>query len=261
MSGFNLFAVLQGSVLGYRVSLILTLSPLTLFTSLIYNRFAKITLLSTLLAGAFAQDTPSPSAFQGKWSGSTLTAFGAANPADANSLECIPNNVQIKTSSSLNIGQFPVSFSGLSASSASSGPSSYSLGAVPAKNFTWAAGPSGGPNSNAGVVKLRVSPTTLQCYWAQVSGSGSSRKLTFVTLGGANQNFATQCDPASYTAIPDVTTKPFCSSPPNSRAPLVSTTLSTFDFKGDYSGSSGVVEVMISGSAALFAAVAAAGLL
>jgi hypothetical protein len=82
-----------------------------------------------------------------------------------------------------------------------------------------------------------------------------------VTLGGANQNFATQCNPASYTAIPDVTTKPYCSSPANSRAPLVSTTLSTFDYMGDFSGSNGVVEVLIGGSAALFAAVAAAGLL
>ncbi len=214
------------------------------------------------MAGVFAQDTPSPSAFQGKWSGSTVSSFGAANPSDANSLECIPNAQQIKSSSSITIGPFPVSFSGLAASSATSGPASYSLGAVPAKNFTWAAGPTGGANGNAGIVKLRVSPTTLQCYWAQVTGSGSSRKLVFVTLGGANQNFNTQCDPASYTAIPDVTSKPFCSSPPNSRAPLVSTTLSLFDFKGDYAGgASGVREVILGGSAALFAAVAAAGLL
>jgi len=134
---------------------------------------------------------------------------------------------------------------------------------APTSNFTWSAGPSGGPSATAGVVKLRVSATELRCYYFSVSGADDKRKLTVVTLGGANANFATQCDPASYAAIPDVATKPFCASPPGSRAPLSSTVLQEYNYKGKFdssSSSSGAegAALALAAAAAAIAALAAA---
>ena len=74
-----------------------------------------------------------------------------------------------------------------------------------------------------------------------MTGSGSGRKLHVASLGGANQNFDTQCSPGSYAAIPNVGTQPYCQPAPDSRSPLVSTVLYTLDYKGkDGAGAAGL---------------------
>jgi len=85
------------------------------------------------------------------------------------------------------ISQFAVLFGGVPAGSTTQA-STFTYPAKPASNFSWAAGPTGGANASAGVVQLRVSPTTLVCVWMQISGSGSGRTLAVVVLGGAGQN-------------------------------------------------------------------------
>jgi hypothetical protein len=107
-------------------------------------------------------------------------------------------------------------------------------------------------------VQLRVSPTTLQCYFMQVTGTGNSRKLSVAVLGGAGQSYDTQCNPASYAAIPNVGSVPYCQTPSGSRSPLVSTVLHSFEFKGDASasgaGAAGLAAAAALGAAAAFLA-------
>jgi hypothetical protein len=88
---------------------------------------------------------------------------------------------------SATISQFAVAFGGVPAGSTTQA-STFTYPAREASNFSWAAGPSGGANSSAGIVQLRVSPTMLVCVWMQVTGSGSGRTLAVVVLGGAGQN-------------------------------------------------------------------------
>ena len=158
----------------------------------------------------------------------------------------------------LTIGQFSVLFSGVPAAAASQGPASFSSQAKPPANFSWAVGPSGGPSATSGVVQLRVSPTTLQCYYLSISGSGESRKLSVVVLGGAGQSYDTQCAPPSYAAIPNVATVPYCAVAPGSRSPLVSTIVQTFSYKGsDSSSGAGTASVATLAGAAVAAVLAA----
>jgi hypothetical protein len=94
----------------------------------------------------------------------------------------------------------------------------------------------------------------------QVTGSGSSRKLSVAVLGGAGQGYDQQCSSASYAAIPNLSAVPYCQAASGSRSPLVSTVLQTYDFKGDASASSagaaGLASLAVLGAAA--AALAAA---
>ena len=65
-----------------------------------------------------------------------------------------------------------------------------------------------------------------------------------------------QCNPASYAAIPNVSTVPYCQVAPGSRSPLVSTVLQTFDYKGE-AGSSGAASTGLAAAAAAIGAAAA----
>jgi hypothetical protein len=146
-------------------------------------------------------------------------------PHPLRSFECLPNNGTLSWKWSLDIGEFDVRFGAVPATASRAGASSFSFPAVPAKNFTWSA-------TNGNVVSLRTSPTTLECYWMRVKGTGSKRQLVFVSLGGAAYDWQAQCDPAQYVALPNVETQPVCISPAGSRAPYKSTILGLVDYKG-----------------------------
>jgi len=57
---------------------------------------------------------------------------------------------------------------------------------------------------------LRNAQNQIQCFYATQSGSGTSKQITIVTLGGAvyTNNFLLQCDPASYRELADCMSLP-----------------------------------------------------
>lgn len=61
------------------------------------------------------------------------------------------------------------------------------------RTYTWAA-------LNNNILMLRNAQNQIQCFYATQSGTGTSKQITIVTLGGAvyTNNYLLQCDPASY---------------------------------------------------------------
>ena len=94
--------------------------------------------------------------------------------------------------------------SGLAAATvAPGGAASYLLPAQPSTTYIFS---EWDVTDNAGVIKLYgPSPSggagPLECHWAAITGTGSSRKLTIVTLGGDAcgrvDHFECQCDARS----------------------------------------------------------------
>lgn len=89
-----------------------------------------------------------------------------------------------------------------------------------------------------------------------MTGSGTSRKLTVVTLGGAAYGWEQQCDPASYRNIPNFDTKAVCQSLPDSKAAYNTTIVGVYTTSSTQ-GSGAETTAAITATAALAAAAAA----
>ncbi len=97
---------------------------------------------------------------------------------------------------------------------------------------------------------------SLCSHYARVTGTGTGRRLTVVTLGGAAYGWEQQCDPASYQSIRNFDTKSVCESLPDSKAAYNTTIVGTYtttSTQGSDAASFGVAT--LSGLAALGAAV------
>jgi len=156
------------------------------------------------------------------------------------SYECLPNGLVATSPHTITIGTSDVTW----------GPwkewrsgTSLLFPAGTGKNFTWSA-------YDGTIAKLRTNPTTLECYYMVVSGTGKDRKLTVLTLGGASYGWTDQCAAASYSALPNVKTAPVCVVAPGSRSPLKSTVIGTYSYAGS----------AVKGSGAAGTALAAVGL-
>jgi hypothetical protein len=124
----------------------------------------------------------------------------------------MPNGATIQAKHKVTIGEFNVTYGPWSKVTLSQGAATWTFPAFAGKTFLWSA-------YSDNIMKLRTSPTTLECYWGRVEGKGSDRKLTIVTLGGAGFSWQDQCSAAAYQAIKDVEKTPYCESLPGSRAP------------------------------------------
>jgi len=68
---------------------------------------------------------------------------------------------------------------------------------------------SGSPTPG-GILMLEDESGNVLCMYARVAGTGNSRVLYVVTLGGAGYTWQDQCTLSSYTSIPNLETVPMC---------------------------------------------------
>ena len=83
-------------------------------------------------------------------------------------------------------------------------------------------------------MQLRNAADQIECHYAKISGSGNSRVLTLITLGGQAvvDNWELQCDPDNYESLPNYMTQPYCSSFPGTRIAVNSTVITRVNYQG-----------------------------
>lgn len=158
--------------------------------------------LLALLALARADD-PSPLSFRGSWTGTVAAGFALADRGNFDSWECFPGNSRAGTGTVWQLPAHAVIISeteyveGGWASEeirvASSAAAFYWPGRNETRTLGWAAF-----NATSGIATLRFSPTDVECHFMRVVGSGDSRTLTILTIGGAAFTWESQCDPLQY---------------------------------------------------------------
>lgn len=89
------------------------------------------------------------------------------------------------------------------------------------RSFRWA------DLQDDGILKLYDEANQIECFYAADTSTNTKRMLTIVTLGGAPfPNGAGTCEVASYQAIPNLLSLPYCATPPDGgRSAYKSTTL------------------------------------
>jgi hypothetical protein len=99
------------------------------------------------------------------------------------------------------------------------------------QSFTWATY----QTNNILTLRSVAANSTVQCYYARMTGNGDNRAVTFLTLGGApvTANFQLQCDPANYERYANYLTQPVCRTPETGLSAYNSTTLQTLAYRGN----------------------------
>lgn len=109
----------------------------------------------------------------------------------------MPSGATISRTGTLTISSASnsVVFGALPQGTAVVGVATYVAPAVPEQTFTWAT-----YDASSGLLQLRNASGVIQCHYAKVRGSGSSRSLLLTTLGGNDfeKDWRLQCNPAAY---------------------------------------------------------------
>ena len=142
----------------------------------------------------------------GVWGGISQQNFGLANPSVPGSFECLQNGVVSSRPQTLTISaDGAVTASALEQQTFTINGGLYVVPAQPAESWTWAA-----YNSSSSIVQLRPasSPASIECYYLVATSS----TMALVDVGGraVTDNWALQCSPETYTALPNVLTAPVC---------------------------------------------------
>lgn len=172
-----------------------------------------------------AAQTSFPSQFLGQWSGTNQQSWGQASPTDPNALECMPTGSSFSRPQTLNVSATSMLFGPLEAATQAVGVASFSVPPSAAQNYGFA---SYDPSTNILGIRTGGANGTIQCHWAKISGSGSSKTMTVITLGGQafTNDWTLQCQPSSYSQFSNVESQPACSQVSSTnRAPVNSTIL------------------------------------
>ena len=143
-------------------------------------------------------------------------------------LECV-SSILSSLPQVVTIGPHDVTFGATATSLTTVNGRLLGVAAYPGLKGTWAsfAGSTG---------SIRTSPTILQCYSFQVTGSGNDRKLTIGWLGGTGYSVSQQCSPTAIALSPTAFTNPYCASLPGSLSPYQSVILGEYVYAGASSG-------------------------
>jgi len=148
--------------------------------------FAKAALKLFLAAGVLSQlalaDDPIPATATGTWTGTRQQSFALANATDPSSNECLPSGTISSRSATLTASSAGNAFgiSNVTMQSLSVGAANYVAPAINQQQFKWSE-----YNATTHILKLRDASDNIVCHYATMSGTGSSRKIVVVTLGGA----------------------------------------------------------------------------
>lgn len=187
---------------------------------------------AAFIGGAMAMaaaQTSFPTQFLGSWTGTNQQSWGQASPTDPNALECMPSGSSFSRAQSLNVSTTNMLFGALDAATQQVGVASFTVPPTAAQNYGFA---SYDPNTNILSIRNGGPNGTIQCHWAKISGSGSSKKMTIVTLGGQafTNDWTLQCQPSSYAQFSNVETQPACIQVSSTnRAPVNSTILRQYE--------------------------------
>lgn len=146
----------------------------------------------------------------------------------------------------LTIGATDVTFGATSATTTSVNGRQLGVAAYPGLTGTWAA-------FEGSTGSIRTSPSVLQCFSFDVTGTGNDRKLTVGWLGGSGFTVANQCAPDAIAQSPTSFDAPYCASLPGSLSPWQSVILGQYTYAGGADSTSGAGAVGLA-LAAAFAA-------
>jgi len=217
-------------------------------------------------------DTPAPDSLQAHWVGNIAQSFGNANPNVAGSYECLANNETITaTDATLDITTWAVNVSATnSVAKTAANHAVYIMDPRQAITYAFANFDKTGSTGNDGILMIRdpVNATApagtlgnIECKYGVVTGTGSGRQLTVVTLGG--YTWQEQCNIATYQNIPNIATQPFCTTNGVDMIPRTSSVVETYavghapDGGNNDGGNTGSSGAATNGFAAAVAALAA----
>jgi len=209
----------------------------------------KTLAFAALTAIVVKADNPAPDSLQAHWVGNVMQSFGAANPNVAGSYECLANNETITATDSVvdvttwNYNQGATA----QVTHTAANHALYVMDARPAISYAFANfDQTGSTTGNDGILMIRdpvpANSTAgtlgnIECKYAVVTGTGSGRQLTVVTLGG--YTWQQQCTLSTYTSIPNIATQPFCTTNGVDMIPRTSSTVEMYGVGHAPDGSNG----------------------
>lgn len=130
------------------------------------------------------------------------------------SYTCMPGGTVSTRAAGINANTVTNAFfiNALAAGTATSGATTFTIPAAAERRDYWAA------LTQGNVLQLRnntfANGGVIECFYARLvpGATANSTRMIFVVLGGTDlqRDWTLQCNPATYAAIPDIETAPFC---------------------------------------------------
>lgn len=213
--------------------------------------FKTFAVATALLAGsAFADELP-PDAVVGRWTGKREQTFALADSSNAASWECLGSGKSSSRDVTVEIGaDGKVSVSAMAAEEIAIGAAKFTVPAVAAQEYMWAAWADN-------IAQLRIGSNLNQIVCQYVEPN--DKTMVMIIRGGSDvtDNWALQCQSSTYSSLSGFDTAPVCNAAPGSKSPAVSTILYSLNYAGGVAGSGS--EGLVASAAAVVGGAIVAG--